>query len=157
MANWGTCVKIKILRRVLLNRRVDLHAIDATPSQRRGGMGLPPLDGASTAASLPRNDFMSAPDTLVDFHAVGDDVFGAVARAPVRHAQAAAGPRRPQRRGALHERAAAGHRVLQEQAARRLRPELTVQVHLEQRVAEVRRRAAPVPALAYPENLRRPS
>ena len=31
MANWGTCVKIKILRRVLLNRRVDLHAIDATP------------------------------------------------------------------------------------------------------------------------------
>ena len=25
------CVEIKILRRVLLNRRVDLHAIDATP------------------------------------------------------------------------------------------------------------------------------
>ena len=39
-----TCVEIKILRRVL-NRRVDLHAIDATPAR--------------------------APDSLVDFHTGG--------------------------------------------------------------------------------------
>ena len=29
-------MEIKILRRVLLNRRVDLHAIDATPARWRG-------------------------------------------------------------------------------------------------------------------------
>ena len=34
-----------------LNRRVDLHAIDATPARWRGGAGSSPLDGASTAAS----------------------------------------------------------------------------------------------------------
>ena len=37
-----------------LNRRVDLHAIDATPARWRG-VGSSPLDGSS------------APDTLVDF------------------------------------------------------------------------------------------
>ena len=45
-------------RRVLLNRRVDLHAIDATPARWRGGVGLSPLDGASTAALSSRNDFV---------------------------------------------------------------------------------------------------
>jgi hypothetical protein len=44
-------VEIKILRRVLLNHRVDLHAIDATPARWRGDAGSSPLDGASTAAS----------------------------------------------------------------------------------------------------------
>ena len=44
------CVEIKILRRVL-NRRVDLHAIDATPARRRGGVDSSPLDRARTAAS----------------------------------------------------------------------------------------------------------
>ena len=38
----------------VLNRRVDLHAIDATPARWRGDDGSSPLDGA--------------PDTLVDFH-----------------------------------------------------------------------------------------
>ena len=38
----------------VLNRRVDLHAIDATPARWRGGAGSSPLDGASTAASSPR-------------------------------------------------------------------------------------------------------
>jgi hypothetical protein len=49
-----------------LNRRVDLHAIDATPARWRGDAGSSPLDGASTAESSPRNDY--APDALVDFH-----------------------------------------------------------------------------------------
>jgi hypothetical protein len=52
-----TCVEIKILRRVL-NRRVDLHAIDATPPRWRGDAGSSPLDRARTAA----------PDALVDLH-----------------------------------------------------------------------------------------
>jgi hypothetical protein len=61
-------VEIKILRRV---RRVDLHAIDATPARRRGDAGSSPLDAASTAAFSPRNDLVKncrAPDALVDFH-----------------------------------------------------------------------------------------
>ena len=43
------CVEIKISRCVL-NRRVDLHAIDATPAR------WPPLDGASAATPSPRNE-----------------------------------------------------------------------------------------------------
>ena len=54
----------------VLNRRVVLHAIDATPARWRGDAGSSPLDGADTAASSPRN----APDTLVDFHTGDDDV-----------------------------------------------------------------------------------
>ena len=42
------CVEIKISRCVL-NRRVDLHAIDATPARWRGDAGSSPLDGASAA------------------------------------------------------------------------------------------------------------
>ena len=38
-----------------LNRCVVLHAIDATPARWRGDAGSSPLDGASTAASSPRN------------------------------------------------------------------------------------------------------
>ena len=38
----------------VLNRRVDLHAIDATRARWRGDAGSSPLDGASTAASSPR-------------------------------------------------------------------------------------------------------
>jgi hypothetical protein len=57
----------------VLNLRVDLHAIDATPARWRGDAGSSPLDGASTAASSPRNDFVKncAPDALVDFHTDG--------------------------------------------------------------------------------------
>ena len=35
----------------VLNRRVDLHAIDATPARWRGDDGSSPLDGASAATS----------------------------------------------------------------------------------------------------------
>ena len=38
------------------NRRVDLHAIDATPAGWRSGAGSSPPNGPSTAASSPRND-----------------------------------------------------------------------------------------------------
>ena len=48
-----TCVEIKFTARSL-NRRVDLHAIDATPARWRGHVGSSPLDGASTAASCTR-------------------------------------------------------------------------------------------------------
>ena len=37
----------------VLNRRIDLHAIDATPARWRGGAGSSPLDRARTAASSP--------------------------------------------------------------------------------------------------------
>ena len=47
------CVEIKILRCVL-NHRVDLHAIDATPARWRGDAGSSPLDGASAATSSSR-------------------------------------------------------------------------------------------------------
>ena len=42
----------------VLNRRVDLHAIDATPARWRGDVGSSPLDGASAATSSPRNDLV---------------------------------------------------------------------------------------------------
>ena len=42
----------------VLNRRVDLHAIDATPARRCGGAGASPLDGASAPAPSPRNDLV---------------------------------------------------------------------------------------------------
>ena len=45
------CVEIKIYGAFVLNRRVDLHAIDATSARWRGDAGSSPLDGASTAAS----------------------------------------------------------------------------------------------------------
>ena len=42
----------------VLNRRVDLHAIDAAPARWRGDVGSSPLDRASAAASSPRNDLV---------------------------------------------------------------------------------------------------
>ena len=45
----GVCVEIKF---------TALHAIDATPARWRGDVGSSPLDGASTAASSPRNDLV---------------------------------------------------------------------------------------------------
>ncbi len=42
----------------MLNHRVVLHAIDATPARRRGGVNSSPLDRARTAASSPRNDLV---------------------------------------------------------------------------------------------------
>ena len=45
------CVEIKFYGAFVLNRRVDLHAIDARPARWRGGVGLSPLDGTSATAS----------------------------------------------------------------------------------------------------------
>ena len=42
----------------VLNSRVDLNAIDATPARWRGGVGSSPLDGTSAATSSPRNDLV---------------------------------------------------------------------------------------------------
>ena len=52
--------KSKCYGAFVLNRRVDLHAVDATPARWRGDAGSSPLDRARTAAC--------APDTLVDCH-----------------------------------------------------------------------------------------
>ena len=46
--------KSKFYGAFVLNHRV-VHAIDATPARWRGDAGSSPLDGASTAASSPRN------------------------------------------------------------------------------------------------------
>ena len=50
--------KSKFYGTFVLNHRVNLHAIDATPARWCGDAGSSPLDGASTAASSPRNDFV---------------------------------------------------------------------------------------------------
>jgi hypothetical protein len=52
---WPVC-KSKFYDAFVLNRRVDLHAIDATPARWRGDVGSSPLDGASAATPSPRND-----------------------------------------------------------------------------------------------------
>ena len=52
------CVEIKIYGAFVLNHRVVLHAIDATPARRRGGVNSSPLDRARTAALSPRNDLV---------------------------------------------------------------------------------------------------
>ena len=59
---------IKIVHGELVDACVEIKFcgafIDATPARWRGDAGSSTLDGASTAASSPRN----APDALVDFH-----------------------------------------------------------------------------------------
>ena len=62
--------KSKFYGAFVLNHRVVLHAIEATPARWRGDAGSSPLDRARTAASSPRNDLAKncAPDTLVDLH-----------------------------------------------------------------------------------------
>ena len=52
----GPVWKSKFYAAFVLNRRVVLHAIDATPARRRGDAASSPLDRAGTAASSPRND-----------------------------------------------------------------------------------------------------
>jgi hypothetical protein len=54
---WVAAGKSKVHGAFVLNRRVALHAIDATPARWRGDGGSSLLDGASTAASSPSNDF----------------------------------------------------------------------------------------------------
>ena len=58
LAGAGICVEIKSYGAFVLSRRVVLHAIDATPARWRGDAGSSSPDGASTAASSPRNDFV---------------------------------------------------------------------------------------------------
>ena len=61
----GTCVEIKFTR----DCRVDLPAIFMISARRRGGARSSPLDGASMAASSPRNDLVKiyrCTDSLVD-------------------------------------------------------------------------------------------
>jgi len=53
-----TCVEIKFYGAFVLNHRVVLHAIDATPARLHGDAGSSPLDRARTAASSPRNDLV---------------------------------------------------------------------------------------------------
>ena len=56
----ATCVEIKFYGVFVLNHRVVLHAIDAAPARWLGDAGSSPLDGAGTAASSPRNDFVKS-------------------------------------------------------------------------------------------------
>ena len=60
-----TCVEIKFYGAFALNLPVDLHAIDAPPARWRGNAGYSPLDGASTAASSPRNDLVYPTHSLI--------------------------------------------------------------------------------------------
>ena len=53
-----TVWKSKFYGAFVLNRRVDLHAIDATPARWRGDAGSSPLDRARTAAPSLRNDLV---------------------------------------------------------------------------------------------------
>ena len=57
-ADVALCVEIKFYGAFVLNHRVVLHAIDATPARWRGDAGSSPLDRARTAASSPRNDLV---------------------------------------------------------------------------------------------------
>ena len=52
------CGNQNFTARFVLNRRVVLHAIDATPARWRGDAGSSPLDRARTAASSPGNDLL---------------------------------------------------------------------------------------------------
>ena len=61
--------KSKFYGAFALNHRVVLHAIDATPARWRGDAGSSPLDGASTAASSPRNDLRCTRPALISTQA----------------------------------------------------------------------------------------
>ena len=50
--------KSKFYGAFVLNRRVVLHAIYATPARWRGDAGSSLLDGTTTASSSPRNDLV---------------------------------------------------------------------------------------------------
>ena len=58
--------KSKFYGAFVLNRRVGLHAIDATPARWRGnGGGSSPPDRARTAAPLPRHDLVHPTHWLI--------------------------------------------------------------------------------------------
>ena len=52
--------KSKFYDAFVLNHIVVLHAIDATPARWHGDAGSSPLDGASTAASSPGDEFVKS-------------------------------------------------------------------------------------------------
>ena len=58
MATGSPVWKSKFYCAFMLNHRVGLHAIDATPARWRSDASSSPLDRASTAASSPRNDLV---------------------------------------------------------------------------------------------------
>ena len=61
--------KSKFYGALVLNHRVVLHVIDATPARWRDDAGSLPLDGASTAASSPRNDLVHPKHWLISTQA----------------------------------------------------------------------------------------
>jgi hypothetical protein len=70
-----TCVEIKFYGAFVLNRRVDLHAIDATPARWRGDAGSSLLDRARTAACAPTHGLISTQSlTMVSPHLVAEGV-----------------------------------------------------------------------------------
>ena len=56
--SWDAVRKSKFYGAFVLNHRVVLHAIDATPARWRGDAGSSPLDGTSAGTSSPRNDLV---------------------------------------------------------------------------------------------------
>ena len=54
--------KSKFYGAFVLNRRVDLHAIDATPNRWRGGAGSSPLVSTQVAFSFVTTDAIPLPD-----------------------------------------------------------------------------------------------
>ena len=57
---WKAVWKSKFYGAFVLNHRVILHAIDATPPRWRGDAGSSPLDRARTAASSPQKDLVKS-------------------------------------------------------------------------------------------------
>jgi len=64
----GCVWKSKFYGAFVLNHRVVLHAIDATPARWRGDAGSSPLARARTAASSPRNDLVKNCRTAMSVH-----------------------------------------------------------------------------------------
>ena len=60
-ALWKAVWKSKFYGAFVLNHRVVLHTIDATPARWRGDAGSSALDSASTDTSSPRNDLVKYP------------------------------------------------------------------------------------------------
>ena len=131
--------KSKFYGAFVLNHRVVLHAIDATPARWRGDAGSSPLDGASTAASSPRNDvcihseeLSGAPDTLVDFHTAldrRDEREGPFDGAGALQFQTD-GPGAPLRKDRFERVAAKGHLAASDRQRHHVHVPLTYRVHV---------------------------
>ena len=144
--------KSKFYGAFVLNHRVVLHAIDATPARWCGDAGSSPLDRARSAA----------PDTLVDFH-TGDDEGRKVAvglllgdardRSAFPRITRAVEKASPDARYRLHRAALAGCRLQNDESRA---AQLQLQIHAEG--LEALRPAATVRGRMVPfENDRAPS